>query len=91
MPDPETDVCLKCSTKFSFRTRRHHCRACGLIFCSKCCYLKISLPYIVNKSNSTNINNNMNENTENEKPTLATKSEMSRCCNGCYEVITKGI
>lgn len=85
MPDSETDVCLKCSIKFSFRIRRHHCRACGLIFCSKCCYLKFSFPYNFNKLNNTNANN-----AENDENIPAAKSQMSRCCNGCYEVINKG-
>ena len=80
MPDIETDICLKCSAKFSFRTRRHHCRACGLIFCSKCCSLKVSLPYNISKTNENEISD----------ASLAFKNHMSRCCNGCYEIINKG-
>ena len=30
------DACEKCGVKFSFFTRRHHCRYCGSIICSKC-------------------------------------------------------
>lgn len=49
LPDTEAENCMKCNLKFSFRKRRHHCRACGLIFCSKCCDFKIHLPYKMSK------------------------------------------
>ncbi|GBM69047.1 hypothetical protein AVEN_155520-1 [Araneus ventricosus] len=45
MPDEEADSCLNCGVKFSQFRRRHHCRNCGKIFCSKCCVEKISLPH----------------------------------------------
>ncbi|XP_040568390.1 zinc finger FYVE domain-containing protein 21 [Lepeophtheirus salmonis] len=32
-----------CSTKFDFIKRRHHCRRCGKVFCSKCCSVKVQL------------------------------------------------
>ena len=35
---------LRCSTKFDFLTRRHHCRLCGLIFCTTCVLHKRVLP-----------------------------------------------
>lgn len=28
--------CTKCQKKFSLTTRKHHCRECGKIYCSKC-------------------------------------------------------
>jgi hypothetical protein len=28
--------CPSCKAKFGLMTRRHHCRACGLVYCSKC-------------------------------------------------------
>ena len=30
------ETCLQCSTKFSLATRKHHCRHCGRLLCSKC-------------------------------------------------------
>ncbi|KAL7303077.1 hypothetical protein TKK_0004292 [Trichogramma kaykai] len=35
-PWAEKDLCLECGTKFSLTMRRHHCRHCGRVLCSKC-------------------------------------------------------
>ncbi|CAK8675675.1 unnamed protein product [Clavelina lepadiformis] len=48
VPDQESPVCTKCRTKFTFTKRRHHCRACGRIFCSQCCSEKSKLEYLNN-------------------------------------------
>lgn len=42
-PDKDATHCngKECSTKFDFIKRKHHCRRCGLIFCSKCCGTKV--------------------------------------------------
>jgi len=37
MPDEHCKECYECSGKFSTFRRRHHCRVCGQIFCSRCC------------------------------------------------------
>ena len=34
--DESSDGCFKCNTKFTWRNRRHHCKSCGLLFCSNC-------------------------------------------------------
>jgi phospholipase/lecithinase/hemolysin len=41
--DSEVHTCQKCQVKFSFTTRRHHCRKCGSIFCDKCSKHKATL------------------------------------------------
>ena len=41
--DDLAPACMKCSAKFSLTRRRHHCRACGKIFCSTCCWQKVKL------------------------------------------------
>jgi len=37
-PNSDSDRCssTRCARKFGFLRRRHHCRACGLLFCGKC-------------------------------------------------------
>lgn len=37
MPDSKSKECYECTQKFSTFRRKHHCRLCGQIFCSKCC------------------------------------------------------
>ena len=38
MLDADAPRCLSCDKRFIFPfRRRHHCRACGLIYCSRCC------------------------------------------------------
>ena len=38
LPDEYVGKCVKCRTEFGLITqRKHHCRACGLIYCSNCC------------------------------------------------------
>lgn len=36
MPDQSCRVCYECDSLFTVFNRRHHCRHCGLVFCSKC-------------------------------------------------------
>ncbi|KAM4808281.1 zinc finger FYVE domain-containing protein 16 [Rhinophrynus dorsalis] len=46
IPDSEAPNCMNCSVKFTFTKRRHHCRACGKVFCSVCCSQKWKLQYM---------------------------------------------
>ncbi|XP_056639814.1 WD repeat and FYVE domain-containing protein 3 isoform X1 [Diorhabda sublineata] len=36
LKDEGADYCAACNIKFSIYERRHHCRNCGQVFCSKC-------------------------------------------------------
>uniref|UniRef100_A0A915PHA4 Hepatocyte growth factor-regulated tyrosine kinase substrate n=1 Tax=Setaria digitata TaxID=48799 RepID=A0A915PHA4_9BILA len=38
------DECFRCRTAFGIITRKHHCRACGQIFCDKCSSKQSFLP-----------------------------------------------
>nr|CAI5863923.1 unnamed protein product [Callosobruchus analis] len=46
VPDSDALACLHCDMKFTVLKRRHHCRACGLVLCSKCCHLRFRLEYL---------------------------------------------
>jgi 1-phosphatidylinositol-3-phosphate 5-kinase len=37
MPDSKSIDCYDCNLKFNTFRRKHHCRLCGQIFCSRCC------------------------------------------------------
>lgn len=43
-PDADVTVCNNCKVAFGWFTRKHHCRTCGLIYCSKCCGHMVTLP-----------------------------------------------
>ncbi|XP_041825314.1 zinc finger FYVE domain-containing protein 16 isoform X2 [Melanotaenia boesemani] len=46
VPDSEAPNCMNCSQKFTFTKRRHHCRACGKVYCGMCCNRKCKLKYL---------------------------------------------
>ncbi|NXF89896.1 ZFY16 protein, partial [Eubucco bourcierii] len=46
VPDSEAPNCMNCRVKFTFTKRRHHCRACGKVFCGGCCKRKCKLQYM---------------------------------------------
>jgi len=41
--DDEVPTCENCNIEFSFTVRRHHCRACGRIFCATCSSEKLDI------------------------------------------------
>merc|ERR1711934_188150 len=43
VPDRKRSECTSCSTPFTLRTRRSHCRCCGEVFCRDCCQ-KVLVP-----------------------------------------------
>ncbi|XP_025424618.1 zinc finger FYVE domain-containing protein 9 [Sipha flava] len=48
VPDEAAKSCMRCQLKFTVVKRRHHCRACGEVLCSKCCNLRARLSYMNN-------------------------------------------
>lgn len=46
VPDSEAPNCMNCYQRFTFTKRRHHCRACGKVYCAVCCNRKCKLKYL---------------------------------------------
>ncbi|CAJ1070037.1 zinc finger FYVE domain-containing protein 16 isoform X2 [Xyrichtys novacula] len=46
VPDAEAPNCMNCYQRFTFTKRRHHCRACGKVYCAVCCNRKSKLKYL---------------------------------------------
>lgn len=44
IPDEEISNCHQCNEYFTLVTRKHHCRACGYIFCANCSNQKLLIP-----------------------------------------------
>lgn len=42
LADDSAQVCPLCSQKFTQIRRKHHCRQCGKVLCSKCCNEKVT-------------------------------------------------
>ncbi|XP_014341818.1 lateral signaling target protein 2 homolog isoform X2 [Latimeria chalumnae] len=45
IPDGACSECMSCKTPFTLVRRRHHCRNCGRIFCSRCSSHMAPLPW----------------------------------------------
>ncbi|XP_074068407.1 lateral signaling target protein 2 homolog isoform X2 [Macrotis lagotis] len=45
VPDQACFHCTACQSPFSLIRRRHHCRSCGKIFCSRCSSKSVPLPW----------------------------------------------
>ncbi|CAN9504455.1 unnamed protein product [Ophioblennius macclurei] len=46
VPDSDAPNCMNCEQRFTFTRRRHHCRACGKVYCAVCCNRKCKLKYL---------------------------------------------
>uniref|UniRef100_A0A8R1TZ50 FYVE-type domain-containing protein n=1 Tax=Onchocerca volvulus TaxID=6282 RepID=A0A8R1TZ50_ONCVO len=44
VPDSDCEQCTACGAQFTLVRRRHHCRNCGRIFCSRCSANSLPLP-----------------------------------------------
>eukprot|EP00004_Rigifila_ramosa_P018564 TRINITY_DN4634_c0_g1_i1.p2 TRINITY_DN4634_c0_g1~~TRINITY_DN4634_c0_g1_i1.p2 ORF type:complete len:551 (+),score=65.11 TRINITY_DN4634_c0_g1_i1:1751-3403(+) len=43
-PDEEAPACKLCTSAFTWRRRRHHCRACGFVVCGPCSAHQVTFP-----------------------------------------------
>jgi hypothetical protein len=48
--------CTLCDVKFTFTNRKHHCRQCGQVFCSKCSNYKVVINASLKKVNHSKKN-----------------------------------
>ncbi|AYV79487.1 MAG: phosphatidylinositol kinase [Faunusvirus sp.] len=77
--DSTVDKCYNCKSTFNFYYRKHHCRACGRIFCHKCSDKKIEISEndkMMESSNITHITNMV--------MWLFMDIEKERVCDKCY-------
>ena len=44
VPDSDVSMCYQCGEQFGAVCRKHHCRQCGRVYCSKCCQHKVINP-----------------------------------------------
>lgn len=44
VPDESVRECMGCDAAFGFFRRRHHCRACGKVFCDNCSRYRSPIP-----------------------------------------------
>ena len=54
IPDSRVTMCHGCQSPFNIVYRRHHCRACGGIYCNTCSSQKTYLEYLSKKERVCN-------------------------------------
>ncbi|KAL7555127.1 hypothetical protein ACHAWF_018762, partial [Thalassiosira exigua] len=78
MPDHLCKHCYSCEAPFTLLRRKHHCRVCGMIFCSACS------AYFVQISSSDAARDGGSQ-TSGDKPTAGTM----RTCKMCYDHLSE--
>jgi hypothetical protein len=77
--------CQSCGSTFGLFNRKHHCRACGSVFCKNCCYQMIKIPKKLIKKPEE-------DDTYKQKISNITKwilyKQKNLVCNDCYIKIT---
>ncbi len=78
MPDVLCKKCYACDAQFTVFRRRHHCRLCGQVFCSRCssCFVEIV---------GGRVHQNINQS---EEQLQQTDVRTIRTCKVCYELVS---
>jgi hypothetical protein len=78
--------CQLCSNLFTLFNRKHHCRACGGVFCYKCCYQTIIIPsnYIQKPIEDDSYKQKISNITK----WIRTTGISDLVCNECFNKIT---
>jgi hypothetical protein len=76
--------CQQCMTGFSLLNRKHHCRACGEVFCWKCCN-----KYVIIPKNIIQLPEQENSFRMNLKNSLRwfSREKSELVCNNCHKKI----
>lgn len=84
--DAVVDNCYNCQSKFTLFNRKHHCRACGKIFCNKCSNFYTNLPhnYIAFPKKPKNFTGYIKK----QIGLINYSDNKERVCLYCYEKIT---
>jgi hypothetical protein len=103
MPDQLCKHCYACEEKFTVFRRRHHCRLCGQVFCSKCssCFVEIvesGGPKETDNAQLNEDNNNTGGKAENSTSGAIasvmnydqnpTRTVSIRTCQMCYDQVS---
>jgi len=89
IPDDSVNQCYSCNINFGWFYRRHHCRACGRIFCANCSSKVIALA-----KNLDTYPEGPNEKIPNYWEILTFRrrkknsEQKERVCNKCYDRLT---
>lgn len=77
MPDVLCKQCYACEAQFTVFRRRHHCRLCGQVFCSRCssCFVEI-------------VGGRVNQNQLEEQHQQTDDVRTIRTCKVCYELVS---
>jgi hypothetical protein len=82
--------CQSCNVKFGWIfTRKHHCRACGCVFCHNCCDKYVDIPVDILDIPKENKLWRVKVKKIYKKISGTLEEEKSRVCNDCYSKITK--
>jgi hypothetical protein len=80
MPDKLCRACYSCEAPFTLIRRKHHCRVCGMIFCSSCSAYFVQISEA--PPSSTKIKDNSNNNNKGA-------CGMMRTCKMCYDHLSE--
>eukprot|EP00948_MAST-09A_sp_MAST-9A-sp1_P001996 g1996.t1 len=77
--DSEATSCANCLVTFSLFLRKHHCRACGKIFCDNCSSHRVRLDFedAIRRLSTDSI-----QGTNNSQ---SAESKLFRVCSSCFE------
>lgn len=79
--------CHNCLSNFGIFIRKHHCRACGLVFCSYCCNKYIHIPSNYINIPKEDVNYYQSLSNLSKWVINGNSSDTSLVCNTCYNKI----